>query len=303
MAENAPKSNTPIVLTGILVVIFLALILTRDQWAADGISGTIGKRKSVEKQQFKEGDVALSENDARLSRLMQNKTFKNLVTSGEFASLIANADFNNLISDPRFQSLMADPAFAAIINSQGFQALDVDEAILILDGDSETSSENYGDMVGVSIEDQTIGGSGGGSGVGTSNRSAGAEAMTSRSMTAAVSSGGGSDISQGSSISGDADNASVLSGLNELKSLFAMPEFSALYKYKRDNKPRSPGDPLQGVIISLYRSHEFRSLLMSPKFRAALSLPDFKNILSAGEFHSMMLNSEFRSLAGMPMDK
>lgn len=281
MTENPSKSNTPLILTGVLVVVFLALIFTRDQWGGDGMSGTIGKRKSIEKEQFKEGDVVLGESDARISRLMQNKIFNDLVTSGEFASLLKRTEFNNLVTDPRFQSLMADPAFAALISSPEFKALDVDDSF-IDDSGSDASAENYGDALGLSTEDQIIQG-GGGTGItsGSGDNGVANISQDSNQPKAAIAS-----AIKNSGLSGG--SASLITALLNMK------EFKALYKYKKDNQPRGPGDPLQGVIISLFKSQEFRSLLMSPNYKAALSIADFKNILSAGEFHSLLASPEFK---------
>ncbi|MDP6790243.1 MAG: hypothetical protein QF845_06920 [Candidatus Marinimicrobia bacterium] len=290
MAENSSKSNTPLLLTGALVAIFLALIFTRDQWGADDVSGTIGKRKSVEKQQFQKGDVALGENDARLSRLMQNKTFSNLVTSGEFASLIANADFNNLISDARFQSLMADPGFAALIASPAFKALE--GGLISMSEESSISAESLSDQLGQISEDQIIQGADGSLSLQISNE--GSDVATTITMISAggsslSGSGGGSNISQSGNLSGDSDGAAVLTAVREFESLLGNAEFAALYN--------------MAEFRSLMRSAEFSALLMAPNFKSILTNADFKNILSAGEFHSMLLNPGFRSLAGMPMDK
>ena len=113
LSDNSGKQKRTVVGFVIAVAVILGVVFYNTQYSSDELSGTIGKRKVL--RSSARGDVALNDNQAQFSMMMQNTDFVDMVESAPFQNMLSNQAFMNLLASAGFQNMLANRAFANML--------------------------------------------------------------------------------------------------------------------------------------------------------------------------------------------
>ena len=113
LSDNSGKQKRTVVGFVIAVAVILGVVFYNTQYSSDELSGTIGKRKVL--RSSARGDVALKDNQAQFSMMMQNTDFVDMVESAPFQNMLSNQAFMNLLASAEFQNMLANRAFANML--------------------------------------------------------------------------------------------------------------------------------------------------------------------------------------------